>query len=598
MRRRAFLSTGGAALAAILSPRLSRSAPARRAAVVIGVDQAGDLPRLRAAASGASAFANWLTLERFEVTCFTDGPGAPVKVDPVFDAVDAIVRSGTCEQLVVYFSGHGFLNSYRELWMLSGAPNNPNQAISLLECERLCKRTGIPNVVFISDACRSTASSLAADSVRGSVIFPTAASAGDVTTKVDVFLATQEGDPAYEVGVDEATRNFHGIFTESFLQAFRSPEDDMISVVDGVEVILNRDLEGWLRRDVDRRAQLASLSLSQRPESSVLSDRYIGRVRRSGTSAAALPPTEPTINEAAAWILAERGFQALAAPYSSPPSTIRSSDKARDFESAQRTIAQAEASAPRSFETQTGFFVSGAVVDEVVTNPAFYGAERVPGAIRLVPRDGRPASAAIRFADGSGTVVAALRGYIGTVVVDDGRVVSVSYTRSGGGGSSEEERLQELRRLVATSARFGTFNISGTGEERERRAEELANTIRALKRIDPTLGIYAAYAYDDADLPGQVESVWEFMRHDIEGQIFDVALLAGVLRDVAPDAREGIAPFCPMLSQGWGLLRIANVQLLPEVDTARDHMVPALWTTFRPRGMELVIDALRRGRVV
>jgi hypothetical protein len=39
-----------------------------------------------------------------------------------------------------------------------------------------------------------------------------------------------------------------------------------------------------------------------------------------------------------------------------------------------------------------------------------------------------------------------------------------------------------------------------------------------------------------------------------------------------------------MLSQGWALLRAKGVRLAKEVDSARDHMRPALWTTFDKDG--------------
>lgn len=602
MNRRTFLSVGGATLGSVLCPRLALAQSKTRAAIVIGVDKAGALPVLRAAASGSAAFADWIEGEGFEVTRFIDGPDRKVLVNPIFEAVERIVSKGVYEQLVVYFSGHGFLNGSRELWMLSGAPNNPNQAISLLECERLCKRSGIPNVVFISDACRSTVTSLAANAVRGSVIFPAAPNSGNVITKVDNFLAAKEGNPAYEVSVDVASAGHHGIFTASFLNAYKVPEENMVTTVDGVEVILNKDLEGYLRRDVNRRAQLISIALTQQPESNVLSNKYIGRVRRTGEKVT-LPRPEATISEVAALAFSEKGFGHLAEAHVGDADQIRSSVKSKDFARAAETIISAEQQAPKSFETGAGLSVTGIDVAEVVVNHDLYREEmatnRGSGAIRLHPRSTEPASVAIRFSDGSGTVVAALRDYIGTIVVDEGRVVSVAYRRSGMETAGvHEEELIKLRTLVATSARFGTFRIPGTGEERERRARDLADRIRMLKMVDPTLGIYASYAYADADMPSQIKSVRDFMRHDINGQIFDVALLANELSDVPLPARQGIAPFCPMLSQGWGLLRIGNVVLHPDIDRARDHLKPALWTTFRERGMDLVIDAMRRDRVI
>ncbi|MEJ2752353.1 MAG: caspase family protein [Chloroflexota bacterium] len=615
MKRSSFLQVGSTAVAALLIPRLSNGQPITRAAVVVGVDRAGTLPQLRAAASGAKAFADWLSGEGFSVTRFIDEPGKPVRVSPIFDAIYEIVDQSTVQQLVVYFSGHGFLTSYSELWMLSGAPINPNEAISLQECEVLARRSGIPNVVFISDACRSTPASLAANAVRGNVIFPNLPSAGSAS-QVDVFLAAQPGDPAYEVGVDESVGNYYGIYTESFLQAFRSPETSMVTVVDGDPVILNRDLDDWLKRDVSRRAQMASLAINQIPETRVTSDQYIGHVKRSGGGGLlphdGLPPVLPeapaTFGESSAMAFAARGFDTLASD------SIRAADKAqqdkilnskqtRDFDRAEQKITRASRESPKSFETQTGLYVYGSTLHSVSSNPDFMHAElapeKAPGAIRLHPIKRAPASVAIRFGDGSGTVVAALPGYIGTIVVDKGRVVSVIYDRSGSpfGDAPELKRLDELRSLVATSARFGVFRISGSGPERQQRAEALGDKIRMLKAIDPTLGIYAAYAYYDADLIEKVVSVEHYMAGDIGGRIFDVTMLANKLsgNQVTPGSR--IAPFCPALSQGWGLLRVSGVELHPLIDEARDHRTPALWTTFQPTGMDCVVEDIEKGLV-
>lgn len=609
MKRRVFLAAGATAIGAAYLPPISLAQNVKKAAVVIGVDKAGSLTPLNAAASGARSFADWLQGEGFDVTRFIDGKDENddpirIKIDPIFDAINGIVQNGTYHQLVVYFAGHGFLNSYRELWMLSDAPNNPNQAISLVECQRLSRRTGIPNVIFISDACRSTASSLAADSVRGSVIFPGGSPGGGSPTKVDTFLATQEGDPAYEVGVAESTGSYFGIYTESFLQAYRSPTADMVTDVDGVSVVLNRDLEEWLSRDVSRRAQMRDINLDQRPETIVTSENYIGRVAATPEAVGALPGPGPTFQTATALAFVERGFDVLATDIEVPQATVRDSRQTREFDRARQRIATAVEQAPKSFETETGLFVSGTDVDEVHVAAGMghveLAPEKGPGVIRLAPVSHQPYSAAIRFAGGAGTVVAALPGYIGTIVVDDGRVVSVSYLRSGTRttDSDEDSRLAELRELVATSARFGTFRIPGTGDEQRDRAEALGNKIRMLKSIDPTLGIYSAYAYSEADLVNKIQSVHSFMGSDIGGEIFDVALLAGVLRDRVPEERAGVAPFCPMLSQGWGLLRISNVQLDPRIDAARDHIEPALWTTFRPAGMDIVLDAMQSGGVI
>ena len=95
MRRRDVLVLGAslvgalAARGALTQPRPSLA----RAAVVIGVDRAGDLTPLRAAVSGAREFADWLEAEEFEVKRFFDD-GGPVAVGDIKTAVKELVGRG------------------------------------------------------------------------------------------------------------------------------------------------------------------------------------------------------------------------------------------------------------------------------------------------------------------------------------------------------------------------------------------------------------------------------------------------------------------------------------------------------------------------
>jgi hypothetical protein len=210
----------------------------------------------------------------------------------------------------------------------------------------------------------------------------------------------------------------------------------------------------------------------------------------------------------------------------------------------------------------------------------------------------RAASVAIRFADGSGTVIAALKGYVGNITVDRAGVANVSYIPSHRElglwqeYDRQRQRIDRLHATVATSARYGVFRVDAS------QAARLADTIRVLKGIDPTLGLYAAYAYADADLESQVRSVRQYLRGDLGAALFDVAMLSGHRQLLTPrSGGDGTVPFCPMLSQGWGFLRVRNVRVLPEVDSAQDHLRPALWTTFDSDGMGMLIAAIRDGKL-
>jgi hypothetical protein len=214
----------------------------------------------------------------------------------------------------------------------------------------------------------------------------------------------------------------------------------------------------------------------------------------------------------------------------------------------------------------------------------------------------KAASVAIRFADGSGTVVAALRGFIGHIVVDGPGVSNVSFFPSRNSGlwleyKDQRERIGRLHAAVATAARYGVFRIEGSADSKAAAGARLADTIRVLKGIDPTLGLYAAYAYSEAGLQNQVRSVREYMHGDLQADLFDVAMLSGALAGHNPDRTGSTVPFCPMLSQGWGYLRVQDVRLPEEVNAAQDHLRPALWTTFDGDGIRILLAAIQAGKL-
>jgi hypothetical protein len=100
-------------------------------------------------------FADWLNEQSYKVTLLTDET-QPLRFADIFKAIDGFVGLGTAEQLVVYFAGHGSVVGFGEYWLFSEAPHNPNEAVFSPETFELSKFCNIPNIIFISDACRST----------------------------------------------------------------------------------------------------------------------------------------------------------------------------------------------------------------------------------------------------------------------------------------------------------------------------------------------------------------------------------------------------------------------------------------------------------
>jgi hypothetical protein len=580
------------------------------------VNKPDSLPSLNAAVSGARYVEQWLRSEGFSVELLVD-EREPVRAFAVQSAIERLVRLGTLQQLVIYFAGHGFLNAGRsEVWMLSGAPANSSEAVNVEASVYDAREAGIPNVVFISDACRSTPESLQSSKVQGYVVFPNLpVAAAAPRPDVDRFFAALPGRESNEVVVSESTRQWEGIYTSVLLDAFRNPDIEMVRTINGVKVVPNRMLKDYLSREVPRRAQAKSIRLNQVPESIVESPEsfYMGRVENAPPSSATISaarPLPPTIRNVARVELNKVGSNVLGSGSSVESDAAELGRIESDFMQSRMQVE--EGRGPESFETGSGINVIGTELENVVCNVRMrverlsatefgYDVTGMGQILRVYPGAQPGGSVALHFRGGGGTVVAALRDFVATVIVEQGRVINVSYVPTMSSKrwydyDPESERLEQLRAVVAAAARFGVFRIEGDRETRTRKAAELAGQIRVSKGLDPTLGVYAAYAYSDADIVDQVRSVREYMRGDLGIDLFDVAMLAGSLSDISSPKRT--VPFCPMLSQGWNLLRVKNAKVAPAVLRVRPNIRAALWTTFDTEGIGILSQALSAGRVL
>ena len=458
-------------------------------------------------------------------------------------------------------------------------------------------------------------------------------------TKIDKFLAAREATAAYEIPIDTAEKE--SVFTHCIFKAFEKPDPGMIETVteDGqdIQVVPNRKLEDFLRREVSVVLAKFNPTLNQTPDVSVLSgDKvYIGRVRPKPVTlnTIVVDAAVKGLNQVSKYVekftfnkielptptrarpvvaplpvdLRDVAAVEIADALNRPPAidasqiaAVRELSRTSGFGDA---VAKAtETAAVGHFETQTGFAVIGIEVEKVVTAGGGT-AEYLPprnesdtGVVRVAPA-GNGCTVILQFSNGRGTALAALAGYIGHIYVEDGRIVSVNYIPSDNSLRWSEYRswkteIERLRAAVAAATRFGVFRLDDKDK-----AEALADIVRNPKRCDPALGLYAAYAYSEANQREKILSVLECMEMDLQLHLFDVALLA---RKIAKPSTPTypIAPFCPMLTQGWNLLRARRVELPEVLDNAQDELVPgALWTTFKPERTNLIIDAIERGEL-
>lgn len=600
----------------------------KAAAVVIGVNTTGGLTPLTSAADGAERLAHWLASDGFDVTCLTDRT-TPVTRHDIEQAIRAYVTMpARYELLLVYFSGHGYWSARNDTWLLSGAPDEPEEAVNLFTATERAKYTGIPNIVFISDACRSIPDSRTASSITGTGLFP---SFRDVTraSKIDSFKATLEAIPAWEGMIDGRKQS---LLTAALLSAFEQPEPDMIRDVQvgggSLLIIPNRRLEDYLQRKVDEFLAVIDPMITQDLDITVPSSDlvYLATVRQKPQSAdVGAPPDAPLPMNPPA------GLEPLLVPppHSKPSRGVRQRSAGREVAAAISSVLStsgfggamakdaltlddpvaAEDVRARTpvenlthLESQCGFGVSGAVIADATVSQ-YAGAAHAevlstgtpggePGLIRIFTS--APVSCAIRFADGRSTVVAALPGYIGHIAAGPDGVRNVSYVPSNNTSryadyEQRRDELDQMRALVAVAVERNVFAFRSA-----RTADALASRIRFVKTIDPTLGLYAGLAFSRSGNETEQTSVMLAMRDDLGADLYDVRVFADRL-PVGRAENVPVVPFCPMLTESWNLLIARDTKLDPMLHEMRGYLANSLWSTFNPDIADDIFNAINSG---
>jgi hypothetical protein len=146
-----------------------------------------------------------------------------------------------------------------------------------------------------------------------------------------------------------------------------------------------------------------------------------------------------------------------------------------------------------------------------------------------------------------------------------------------------------LRAIAATASREGQFHLD------VKDAETVGRRMQYGKSVDPTLAVYAAYAYHDLQLTERIREMSSSLSADTGVTFFDLELLGRRLVGARLDRQQRVIPFVPLLSQGWSLLRAHRVHMHPALSGIEEHMHASLWTQFDSRGIEKLEGALLSG---
>ena len=153
---------------------------------------------LPGALQGAKDFGAWAARQGFEVI-LRDDRRRGLHAKNLKDLLARELKNGDVSRLFVYFAGHGVARGYMDdIWLLSGAPEDDADAISLARSLAMVRKLRIAHVAIFADACR-TAASATFFNTRGQSLFKGVESHPDPDVEVDLFLATGSGDRSWEV---------------------------------------------------------------------------------------------------------------------------------------------------------------------------------------------------------------------------------------------------------------------------------------------------------------------------------------------------------------------------------------------------------------
>lgn len=597
-----------------------------RAVVCLGVRRSGDLPVLNGVLPAVASVRDWALAQGIppdRVLTLTD-EHAPLSPQPIKDAIRRLVELAVIEQLIVYFAGHGVNNRYNEYWLLSDAPADPQAAVSLSTSVDLARYAGIPHIVFISDACRTAPEAITAQYVSGSDIFPNVPPSG-VEADVDMFFATTLGRPAHEARDPRASASrYTALYTEAMIDALTGRREEIIEL-EGTPpqgLIRPRALKKCLMEPLRAPGEAGGTPLGQTPDARITSgsSAWVSRLapKTSGAPTPPVPPPTSPMAPPAPEYMSEQGAAALLLDvalhperrYLIDPLTPLKLATSGESEVYGRILERSAPLDPTPLGSRCGFRIRGGRCIDVRAD--LFGAAILPAhghgraqdgtssadqvvAIEVTPGRADPVDdVLLTFAEGTSALLPAIPEFVATVTLEDGNVVDVSYEPSEDGRlwHTYADRLDELRQLRAvtsTAAYLGVFHPEGEN------LETLARQMQVAKGVDPTMAIYAAYAYRAAGRRADIEDMADHFVHDRGFDFFDVTMLAR-----SPSSEPGfpadhpLAPPFPLLSQGWVLMRSHAIDVPGIVSELERHLHQSLWTTFDPAGLDLVHELMDR----
>ena len=567
-----------------------------KCAVIIGVNKVHGLPTLSAAVKGAKHFESWAGSQGYDSKLFIDDV-EPVTISQIKNSIKQFVEERIYSIMIIYFAGHGILKGpCDEQWLLSEAPLDSNEAVNVQASRFLSRNAGIPHIVFISDACRSHPDSYLMGGVIGSVIFPNIL-VNQNPCSIDMFYATIPGNPAYEVK-SNTSKNYKGIYTDCLVKGLNGADRDIITWVNGDCVVEAYPLSKYLEEVVQERIENFNIGLNQFPDAEITSraPKYLSIIADGSEMTVGSPKIEEERKNNLVYL-----------------NVIDSRDPEVTFKNYTSEIEDSinfiiNSKGKESSEIRTGFTIVGASDVEPVCRSDFnVFSENDSYQINITPLHSNdydyPLTLLLKI-DGKSIPLAVLPDFIGTVVIEKDQIANVNYLPSENSykfdlAVERTEEMNKRRALIATAARNGTFRIKGDMFS----VIWAASYLRQNKATDPTLGLYASYAYAQAGNIKQVNSIYRYMRREREPVLFDIIMFNAIDNKLKVSINKlqsmrKIAPFCPLLTQGWSYLSIDYKKFDSILQELAGYLIPGLWTTFNKEGTKIVEKYINEGKIL
>ncbi len=565
-------------------------------AILIGVNEVPHLDYLSTPSSYAIAMNDWAISQGFKTFLFVDEPEGRIVAGncsrtDILGSIRGIIEE--TDQLLIYFAGHGIESTAtNDVWLLPGYKDDPSDCISISLNKALAYSSGVPHVIFISDACRSPSNTDYLRATTGSAILPKLERLNP-TTEVDVLFSTWPGKISVDVRDEKGI--YRSTYSDCLLECLHGQIKEVIlevrKIKPGFPAVMTDELNSYLKKTVPlemekkgRAAQFPMGEVNSRDprflarfdESCQVSEENLETPVRSAEETQ--PKQEKTVSEKLNAFLNLNKSEEI-------DSIDINFDKS--FEKIERWRIHLYLSQYMLYQKSNSSIMSisglknAVVFSDTDLERTFYSGFLSPEPQSIAFNNGKDRNAKLILIGENEErcyAINVLYGFHTSIIFDKGELLTVDYYSLKKPTEYRRELYKEIaerKAVIISAAKNGIFLGN----------EEVAKYLRTYKEFDPILGLFASYAYFQKGNYGGVSSVYNHMHYpnDIIG---DIKLLHVLSKKDNHFESQKEVPI-PVLTEGWSYLKMLDENPHDSLSTL---LHPGLWTSFTLKGLEYLIE--------